>query len=324
MIAKNVGIRRARGEFVLATNIDILFSDALMKRLARRDLRSDTLYRIDRYDVAAEVPKDVPVEEKLSYCENTVIRINRREGTYNSADGRLDRIYPPLFLVFLSALFAPLVPFFLVFDHILVLMGIAPDRLKHPLRPFNRLKRLIRLKRMHFVAKFLVTLPRVVLKIYARLVRLVWRRALFEFKRGRLHTNACGDFTLAARNRWFDLHGYAEFDSYSFHIDSLFCHAAICSGLKEEVFPEPARIYHIEHGSGSGFTPEHQEKLWQRIETLKIPRLDDKEFWDMVLNMRAGRRGYLFNGEEWGLANEFLPEWTPSLNPATVKEAKEI
>ena len=29
MIAKNVGIRRARGEFVLATNIDILFSSEL-------------------------------------------------------------------------------------------------------------------------------------------------------------------------------------------------------------------------------------------------------------------------------------------------------
>ena len=29
MIAKNVGVRRARGEFILATNIDILFSDEL-------------------------------------------------------------------------------------------------------------------------------------------------------------------------------------------------------------------------------------------------------------------------------------------------------
>src|SRR5690349_11117145 len=29
MIAKNVGIRRARGEYILATNIDILFSDPL-------------------------------------------------------------------------------------------------------------------------------------------------------------------------------------------------------------------------------------------------------------------------------------------------------
>ena len=31
MIGKNVGIRRAKGQFVLATNIDILFSDPLFK-----------------------------------------------------------------------------------------------------------------------------------------------------------------------------------------------------------------------------------------------------------------------------------------------------
>ena len=36
MIAKNVGIRRARGKFILATNIDILFSDELMALLRRR------------------------------------------------------------------------------------------------------------------------------------------------------------------------------------------------------------------------------------------------------------------------------------------------
>ena len=30
MIAKNAGIRRARGQFVLATNIDIIFSNELV------------------------------------------------------------------------------------------------------------------------------------------------------------------------------------------------------------------------------------------------------------------------------------------------------
>jgi hypothetical protein len=34
MIAKNVGIRRARGEFVLATNIDIVFSGELFEYLS--------------------------------------------------------------------------------------------------------------------------------------------------------------------------------------------------------------------------------------------------------------------------------------------------
>src|SRR5580658_8027853 len=36
MIAKNVGIRRATGQFVLATNIDIIFSNALVRFLAER------------------------------------------------------------------------------------------------------------------------------------------------------------------------------------------------------------------------------------------------------------------------------------------------
>src|ERR1700744_2650077 len=36
MIAKNAGIRRARGEFILATNIDILMSDELVRYIAER------------------------------------------------------------------------------------------------------------------------------------------------------------------------------------------------------------------------------------------------------------------------------------------------
>ena len=48
MIAKNVGIRRARGQFVLATNIDILFSDELMAFLSEQRLDAGRMYRIDR------------------------------------------------------------------------------------------------------------------------------------------------------------------------------------------------------------------------------------------------------------------------------------
>ena len=43
MIAKNTGIRRARGEFVLATNIDILFSDELMRFIAARRLKRENV-----------------------------------------------------------------------------------------------------------------------------------------------------------------------------------------------------------------------------------------------------------------------------------------
>src|SRR3954447_18077898 len=51
MIAKNAGIRRARGEFVLVTNLDIIFSPALIQFLASRTLQRGTMYRLDRLDI---------------------------------------------------------------------------------------------------------------------------------------------------------------------------------------------------------------------------------------------------------------------------------
>ena len=50
MVAKNAGIRRARGEFLLSTSIDTLFSDELVRFLASRELARGRLYRIDRGD----------------------------------------------------------------------------------------------------------------------------------------------------------------------------------------------------------------------------------------------------------------------------------
>lgn len=75
-IAKNVGIRRARGEYILATNPDILFSDKLIRFLASGKLSHDAFYRVDRYDVARTIPLDVPLEKQLRFCEQNAIRMN--------------------------------------------------------------------------------------------------------------------------------------------------------------------------------------------------------------------------------------------------------
>jgi hypothetical protein len=82
MIAKNAGIRRARGQFVLATNIDIVFSDELMRFLAARRLERRRMYRIDRYDVASDVPVDASLDEQLAWCRGHLIRLNAREGSF--------------------------------------------------------------------------------------------------------------------------------------------------------------------------------------------------------------------------------------------------
>jgi hypothetical protein len=51
MIAKNVGIRRARGKFVLASNIDIFLHDELIKLISKRSLNENRMYRSDRCDL---------------------------------------------------------------------------------------------------------------------------------------------------------------------------------------------------------------------------------------------------------------------------------
>lgn len=87
MIAKNVGIRRARGEFILATNIDILFSHELMRFLASGALEKGYVYRVDRYDVPEDVPLNTSIDKQLEYCRKNVIRINSLDGTRNLLTG---------------------------------------------------------------------------------------------------------------------------------------------------------------------------------------------------------------------------------------------
>lgn len=50
--AKNVGIRRARGSFVLATNPDVLFSSGIARYLCSGPLAPSSYYRTDRVDVS--------------------------------------------------------------------------------------------------------------------------------------------------------------------------------------------------------------------------------------------------------------------------------
>lgn len=80
MIGKNVGIRRAHGEFVLATNIDILLDDALFEALACRELDPKRMYRADRFDVANTLP-DEGHEARQAFCRNkdNLIRRNQRQ-----------------------------------------------------------------------------------------------------------------------------------------------------------------------------------------------------------------------------------------------------
>jgi hypothetical protein len=123
-----------------------------------------------------------------------------------------------------------------------------------------------------------------------------------------VHTNACGDFTLMARDRWFDLRGYPEFDLFSMNLDSILCVAAHHGGAPEQMLLEPMRIYHIEHGTGSGWTPEGQAKLFERIRARGLSFVDNEEVLVWAAQMKRLNSPMVFNHENWGMAESELKE----------------
>jgi len=76
IVAINCGIRRARGQFILPGNIDLIYSDELIAYIATRGLEEDERYRIDRCDVDRNTIQYDTLQEQLDYCRSNIIQIN--------------------------------------------------------------------------------------------------------------------------------------------------------------------------------------------------------------------------------------------------------
>jgi hypothetical protein len=268
MIAKNVGIRRACGSFVLATNIDILLSDRLASWLADRKLQPGFFYRVDRFDVASDLPAERPPAERLAWCADHVLRVARREGIYVKVKQGANSVYRR------AVTRSPAMAAAAYYEN--AFRGSGPFLVRHG-------------HAVLVVAK----------KAGQRVVRR-WRHPL--------HTNASGDFTLMARDNWFALRGYPEFEIYSWHLDGVLIHQAHHRGLQEAALGWPFCVYHIDHERGSGFTPEGHLDLFRRLDRAHIPRLTDEEFDRLIAVMRRGPGDHVFNGADWGLAGDRLEE----------------
>ncbi|MCC6294936.1 MAG: hypothetical protein IT164_19955 [Bryobacterales bacterium] len=530
MIAKNVGIRRARGSFVLATNIDILFSSELMERLAQRDLCGDRMYRMDRMDARSEIPENAGVEERLAWCARNLLRVNTRNGSFPvtpdgvPVPGENDVVKPgagiSLAMDWYSPEFYAGMPYRWLPDRATLLLeapnGPEAGELSIELEPglgtgYGPFLLCVAredgapLAERHVSARTTVTVPtglppagqgRLTLYVVGgglrtkqdprltnvqvrsivwggtkplqavtprrrlrwwlsrlhrrwagiekapptvhdreelgvqsglayegawsdwerlgpglarwpgagaglaltatggareleldvepgpgavgRTLRLVlsgadggtlasaaipgrmrlrwqagspaagkftvgirgevdgdgtggdrsltlhgaeWRAARPSSTSGHvlepvnegglpvhLHTNGCGDFTLLSREAWFNLRGYPEFDAFSMNIDSVLCWAAHHAGYREEMLDDPMRTYHIEHGRASGWTPEGEAALYERIARKRIPLLDYETVINWARDMNRFGMPILFNHDNWGLASDQFAE----------------
>ena len=91
-IGKNVGIRRAKGNYILATNPDIIFSEELIEWMARNLLEYRTYYRATRYDVDSPIPPFNSLQGVLGYCHSHVVKINTYEDSDKSLGFYFDKL----------------------------------------------------------------------------------------------------------------------------------------------------------------------------------------------------------------------------------------
>lgn len=73
MIAKNVGIRRANGKFVLCTNIDLLFSNELYKLMTSQSLDPTKVYRANRCDIPGSIDEAWSFDRQLKFAGENII-----------------------------------------------------------------------------------------------------------------------------------------------------------------------------------------------------------------------------------------------------------
>ncbi len=316
MIAKNVGIRRATGEFVLATNIDLLFSDALFQFLASGTMQSGKSYRIDRYDVRANVPLESSLEEQLTFCDRNLLRINRKSGIEEL------EVAKPEPVILSTAIDEP------------EIISPSPESPKWYQRvPDSMLPTLATLRKLYksllptpvrdailksipkdathwLIQKGLLTAQPIPVSPAEDAIAAeeVEAPLLPQWQYPILHTNACGDFTLMSRQDWFAIRGYPEWEIFSFHLDSVLLYVAHYAGIEETILEDPIRVYHVEHASGWTPQTERDQTLNRRLATLGIPQLTMEQFDAIARLMEQTGQPLIVNHDTWGMADNPLPE----------------
>jgi hypothetical protein len=244
-IAKNAGLRRARGRFLLATNPDLFFSPALIRWLARTPLSTDTFYRVDRRDLSEEIPADLSLAAQLRFCSRHVGQVHAFFGSYPRGETDIVRRLKDEY-----------------------------DRRAHDPTGTKR-------------------------RIDTPGARLIWPS-------DRLHRNAAGDFFLMEREWWHRLRGYPELYTHA-HIDAILCWVASSAGLVQEILPPRCHLFHQAHDRASRAAfPQTDWKPWYK-------RYEEAIHQDPLHRSAA----MVINPEDWGLANEVLPEW--QANPQLVQ-----
>ncbi len=167
--------------------------------------------------------------------------------------------------------------------------------------PQDNWRKVFTSERFRALIRFARLVAATVLRKVARFVTLRWHLmalSLVPWRNRRLHTNACGDFTLLSRDSWFSLRGYPEFFATG-HIDSYLVIMAASAGLRQVILPGSSRLYHEDHERSVDYSD---------LKSSSRPLVAYEEWLAAANSMLSQMKPLAFNKENWGLGNHDLRE----------------
>ena len=284
MIAKNVGARRANGKFLIFTNVDIIFSEKFFSYLKNNTIKNETIYRTNRHDVDLKNLKKYLISEDI--IEKLTTHIQKINYTYDIKKNK--KIYLRKTFINLliqlgrNALHISLLIYISFIDFLANLINLM--KLKTPNIKLLKLKKIILNN----------------LKLFKDMFNINNLKTLFDKK---LHTNACGDFTMIDKKSFYKMNGYNEFEGFSWHIDSLLLFKAYYY-FKLNFINLKFPIYHINHEPGKTYS-ENKKISIKKIKRIKLDFITDEKLLNLIKNYRLKK---LDNNDKknWGLAKEKL------------------
>jgi len=276
-IAKNVGVRRAKGEFILLSNPDIIFAPEIIRYISRKKLSSSKYYRADRCDF--HKPEQNDMSNPAMFLNN--IKRNIFRVSLKGYDYELSHCNPNG-------------------TQITQIRQIKTDKKnKIRLNPFNQYHlcsiyfSLIRLRIFNYF-RLLFQLNLVKIDEFAQ--RQGWS-VIYDNVNLMYHTNSGGDFLLMHRDCWHRIHGNPENTYLGVHTDSFTIVMAAASGLKEKVFFEP--VFHQDHTRNERTGAENYETDARRL---------FYRFQQEGKMMLKNKKPFIYNDDNWGLASYKLEE----------------
>lgn len=141
-----------------------------------------------------------------------------------------------------------------------------------------------------------------IIKLFIALCNIGNLKTLFDKK---LHTNACGDFTMIDKQSFYKMNGYYEFDGFSLHIDSLLLFKAYYY-LKLNFINLNAPIYHINHEPGKKYSSKGKISK-KKLEKIKLNFINYQKLLNLINNYRLNKFDKDDKNINWGLAEKKLP-----------------